>query len=92
LAAAVRRRPLLDPGELIAAGWDQLHPRLDAYLDVGLTNSAIRQAGIAPLDALIGRFVAELAGRQNSGQRSVLRRSAFLLAEYSTERRALGSR
>jgi hypothetical protein len=51
LAAAVRRRPDLDPGELIAAGWDQLHPQLDAYLDVGLTKFVIRQAGTAPLDA-----------------------------------------
>jgi hypothetical protein len=30
LAAAVRRRPDLDTGELIAAGWDQLHPQLKA--------------------------------------------------------------
>jgi hypothetical protein len=39
--------------------------QLDAYLDVGLTKFAIRQAGTAPLDAFIDRFVAELAGRQN---------------------------
>jgi hypothetical protein len=92
LAAAVRRRPDVDPGELIAAGGDQLHPQLDANLDVGLTKLVIRQAGTAPLDAFIDRFVAELAGRQNCGQRSVLRQSAFLLAEWSTECRALGSR
>jgi hypothetical protein len=56
LAAAVRRRPDLDPGELIAAGGDQLHPQLDAYLDLGLTKFAIRQAGTAPVDAFIDRF------------------------------------
>ena len=66
LAAAVRRRrPDLDPGEVIAAGWDQLHRRLDAYLDAGLTKFVIRPVGGAPLDGFIDRFVAELAGRQN---------------------------
>jgi probable F420-dependent oxidoreductase len=66
LAAAVRRRrPDLDPGELIAAGWDQLHWQLDAYLEAGLTKFVIFPAGRAPLDGFIDRFVAELAGRQN---------------------------
>jgi probable F420-dependent oxidoreductase len=66
LAAAVRRRrPDLDPRELIAVGWDQLHRQLDAYLDAGLTKFVIRPAGKAPLDGFIDRFVAELADRQN---------------------------
>jgi len=66
LAAAVRRRrPDLDPGELIAAGWDRLHRQLDAYLDAGLTKFVIRPVGGAPLDGFIDRFVAELVGRQN---------------------------
>jgi len=66
LAAAVRRRrPDLDPSELIAAGWDQLHRQVDAYLDAGLTKFVIRPAGRASLDGFIDRFVAELAGRQN---------------------------
>jgi probable F420-dependent oxidoreductase len=66
LAAAVRqRRPDLDPGELIAAGWDQLHRRLDGYLEAGLTKFVIRPVGKAPLDGFIDRFVAELVGRQN---------------------------
>jgi probable F420-dependent oxidoreductase len=66
LAAAVRqRRPDLDPGELIAVGWDRLHRQLDAYLDAGLTKFVIRPTGGAPLDGFIDRFVAELAGRQN---------------------------
>jgi probable F420-dependent oxidoreductase len=64
-AAARRRRPDLDPHELIAAGWDQLHRQLDAYLDAGLTKFVIRPAGGASLDGFIDRFVAELAGRQN---------------------------
>ena len=64
-AAARRRRPDVDPGELIAVGWDRLHRQLDAYLDAGLTKFVIRPAGRAPLDGFIDRFVAELAGRQN---------------------------
>jgi probable F420-dependent oxidoreductase len=65
VAAARRRRPDVDPGELIAAGWDQLHRRLDGYLDAGLTKFVIRPAGRGPLDGFIDRFVTELAGRQN---------------------------
>ena len=66
LAAAVRRRrPDVDPAELIAADWDQLHRQLDGYLDAGLTKFVIRQAGSAPVDTFIDQFVAELAGRQN---------------------------
>ncbi|MBS2079668.1 TIGR03854 family LLM class F420-dependent oxidoreductase, partial [Mycobacterium tuberculosis] len=66
LAAAVRkRRPDLDPGELIAAGWAQLHRQLDAYLEAGLTKFVIRPAGRAPVDGFLDRFVYELVGRQN---------------------------
>lgn len=63
--AVRRRRPDLDPGDLIAAGWDQLHRQLDAYLDAGLTKFVIRPAGSTPLNEFIDRFVAELVGRQN---------------------------
>jgi hypothetical protein len=70
LAAAVLRRPDLDPGELIAAGWDQPHPQLDAYLDVGLTKFAIRQAGTAPLDASsAGSLPSWRAGRTEANDR-----------------------
>ncbi len=64
-AAAHRRRPDVDPSDLIAAGWDQLHRRLDAYLDAGLTKFVIRPAGGGPLAGFIDRFVAELVARQN---------------------------
>jgi probable F420-dependent oxidoreductase len=66
LATAARsRRPDVDPNELIATGWDQLHRRLDGYLDAGLTKFVIRPAGRTPLNEFIDRFVAELVGRQN---------------------------
>jgi probable F420-dependent oxidoreductase len=64
-AAARRRRPDLDPGELIAASWDRLHRQLDAYIEAGLTKFVIRPAGGAPVDDFIDRFVTELVGRQN---------------------------
>jgi probable F420-dependent oxidoreductase len=64
-AAARRRRPDLDPAELIAAGWDRLHRQLDAYIDAGLTKFVIRPAGAVPIEAFLDRFVAELVGRQN---------------------------
>jgi probable F420-dependent oxidoreductase len=65
VAAARRRRPGLDPGELIAAGWDRLHRRLDAYIDAGLTKFVIRPVGRTPMDGFIDRFVTELVSRQN---------------------------
>ncbi|GBG37680.1 TIGR03854 family LLM class F420-dependent oxidoreductase [Mycobacterium montefiorense] len=65
VAAARRRRPDVDPADLIAVDWDQLHRRLDAYLDAGLTKFVIRPAGSAPLDGFIERFIEELVGRQN---------------------------
>ncbi|SPM33638.1 Flavin-dependent oxidoreductase, luciferase family (includes alkanesulfonate monooxygenase SsuD and methylene tetrahydromethanopterin reductase), partial [Mycobacterium rhizamassiliense] len=66
LASAVhRRRPDIDPGELVAAGWDRLHRQLDAYLDAGLTKFVIRPTGDGPVADFIDRFVAELVGRQN---------------------------
>jgi probable F420-dependent oxidoreductase len=64
-AAARRRRPGLDPGELVAVDWDQLHRQLDAYIDAGLTKFVIRPAGRVRLDGFIDRFVTELVGRQN---------------------------
>jgi probable F420-dependent oxidoreductase len=65
IAAARNRRPDIDPAELIAAGWDQLHRQLDGYVEAGLTKFVIRPAGGGSLDGFIDRFVAELAGRQN---------------------------
>jgi probable F420-dependent oxidoreductase len=66
VAAAVRRRrPDLEPDELVAAGWDRLHRQLDAYLDAGLTKFVIRPVGSAPVGDFVDRFVAELVGRQN---------------------------
>lgn len=64
-AAARQRRPDADPADLIAAGWDQLHRQLDAYIDAGLTKFVIRPAGGAPLDGFLDRFVTELTARQN---------------------------
>jgi probable F420-dependent oxidoreductase len=66
LAAAVRRRrPDVDPADLIAGDWPQLHRQLDAYLAAGLTKFVIRPALPADIGEFIDRFVAELVPRQN---------------------------
>jgi probable F420-dependent oxidoreductase len=66
LAAAVRhRRPDVDPADLVAADWGQLHRQLDRYVDAGLTKFVIRQADNGPVEAFIDRFATELAGREN---------------------------
>lgn len=63
--ATRRRRPDVDPAELAAADWPQLHRLLDGYLAAGLTKFVIRPAGGAPPEAFVERFVAELLPRQN---------------------------
>jgi probable F420-dependent oxidoreductase len=65
VAAVGRRRPDVDPAELIAAGWSGLHRQLDAYLEAGLTKFVIRPAGQSRTPDFIDRFVAELVPRQN---------------------------
>jgi probable F420-dependent oxidoreductase len=60
-----RRRPDVDPGELIAADWPALHRQLDGYLAAGLTKFVIRPAGGVPQDAFVERFVTELLPREN---------------------------
>ncbi|HET7665198.1 MAG TPA: TIGR03854 family LLM class F420-dependent oxidoreductase [Mycobacterium sp.] len=65
VAAAKRRRPDVDPADLIARDWSQLHRNLDAYLAAGLTKFVIRPAPQADIDDFIDRFVAELLPRQN---------------------------
>jgi probable F420-dependent oxidoreductase len=66
LDAVRRRRPEVDPTELISEGWSQLHRRLDEYIDAGLTKFVIRPVGInADMDSFIARFAAELLPREN---------------------------
>lgn len=65
LAAVRKRRPDLDPAELIAPDWPTLHRQLDEYLAAGLTKFVIRPAGGIDSEAFIDRFVTELLPRQN---------------------------
>jgi len=60
-----RRRPDVDPAELIAVDWPALHRQLDAYIAAGLTKFVIRPAGDVPTAAFIERFATELLPRQN---------------------------
>jgi probable F420-dependent oxidoreductase len=65
VAAVKRRRPDLDPCELIADDWPRLHRQLDAYLAAGLTKFVIRPAHQGRVGDFIDRFAAELLPRQN---------------------------
>ncbi|RDH79208.1 TIGR03854 family LLM class F420-dependent oxidoreductase [Mycolicibacterium moriokaense] len=65
LAAVRKRRPDLDPAELVAADWPTLHRRLDDYIAAGLTKFVIRPAGDVRLEDFVETFVAELLPRQN---------------------------
>jgi probable F420-dependent oxidoreductase len=65
LAAIRKRRPDLDPEELVAADWPTLHRRLDGYIEAGLTKFVIRPAGDVKLPDFLENFVTELLPRQN---------------------------
>jgi len=60
-----KRRPDLDPAELVAADWPTLHRRLDDYIAAGLTKFVIRPAGGTPIIDFLEAFVTELVPRQN---------------------------
>jgi probable F420-dependent oxidoreductase len=64
LAAIRKRRPDLEPTELVAADWTQLHRRLDEYIAAGLTKFVIRPTGTGT-DEFLDTFVKELLPRQN---------------------------
>ncbi|CAN5868332.1 TIGR03854 family LLM class F420-dependent oxidoreductase [soil metagenome] len=66
LTAAVRsRRPDVDPADLVAGDWDQLHRQLDDYVAAGLSKFVIRPAGQRDIEAFTTRFIRELMPRQN---------------------------
>ena len=66
LAATMKdRRPDVDPGDLIAHSWPDLHRLLDGYVDAGLTKFVIYHRGPQPFDEFAEQFVAELLPRQN---------------------------
>ena len=65
LAGIRKRRPDVDPTELIADGWPALHRMIDGYLAAGLTKFVIRPTGGVGIDEFIDRFAAELLPREN---------------------------
>jgi probable F420-dependent oxidoreductase len=65
VTAVKRRRPDLDPAELVAAGWNDLHRQIDGYLAAGLTKFVIRPARGDGMEEFVDRFAAELLPRQN---------------------------
>lgn len=65
IAAVRSRRPDVDPADLVAADWPQLHRQLDGFIAAGLTKFVIRPAGSVEVEAFVDRFAAELLPRQN---------------------------
>ncbi len=65
LAAIRKRRPDIDPTELVAADWPRLHRLLDGYLAAGLTKFVIRPAGGTDTRGFLDAVVTELLPRQN---------------------------
>ncbi|ATL69679.1 TIGR03854 family LLM class F420-dependent oxidoreductase [Nocardia terpenica] len=66
LAAVVRqRRSDLDPADVFAGSWPDLHRLLDGYLEAGLTKFVVRSTTGQPFGEFVERFVAELIPRQN---------------------------
>jgi probable F420-dependent oxidoreductase len=65
LNAVQRRRPDVDPRELVADGWPQLHRMIDEYLAAGLTKFVIRPVDPGGEGQFIDRFGAELLPREN---------------------------
>lgn len=65
LAAVRRRRPDVDPAELVAADWPALHRQLDGYLAAGLSKFVIRTVGETDHRNFLDRFTTELLPRQN---------------------------
>ncbi|MBF6174054.1 TIGR03854 family LLM class F420-dependent oxidoreductase [Nocardia blacklockiae] len=64
-AAIVRRRPGVDPADLIAGSWPDLHRLIDGYLEAGLTKFVVGSVSGRPAEEFVGRFVEELLPRQN---------------------------
>jgi probable F420-dependent oxidoreductase len=64
-AAVRRRRPDVDPTELVADGWARLHEMIDEYVAAGLTKFVVRPAGGGELADFTERFAAELLPREN---------------------------
>jgi probable F420-dependent oxidoreductase len=65
LAGIRKRRPDLDPKDLVAEDWPTLHRRLDDYIAAGLTKFVIRPAGQIGTAEFLDAFVKELVPRQN---------------------------
>lgn len=65
VAAVRRRRPEVDPAELVADGWDALHRLIDGYLAAGLTKFVVRPAFGTDSSAFADRVAAELLPREN---------------------------
>jgi probable F420-dependent oxidoreductase len=59
--AVARRRPGVDPAELIPVGWSALRDSIGAYVAAGLSKFVVRPAAIEPGQDALQRFIDEFA-------------------------------
>ncbi|WP_227979248.1 TIGR03854 family LLM class F420-dependent oxidoreductase [Nocardia spumae] len=60
-----QQRADLDPADLMAGSWADLHRLIDGYLEAGLSKFVVVPAGGSLTDGFLDRFAAELLPRQN---------------------------
>ncbi len=61
----VRQRPDIDPADLVAGSWPELHRLIDAHIAAGLTKFVVAPVGGRMPQSFPDRFAAELLPRQN---------------------------
>jgi probable F420-dependent oxidoreductase len=62
LADAVgRRRPGVDPADLVSVGWPALRDRIGEYVAAGLSKFVVRPAAMPGGNGELGRFIADFA-------------------------------
>ncbi|MEV5650030.1 TIGR03854 family LLM class F420-dependent oxidoreductase [Nocardia sp. NPDC052254] len=64
-ARIAQQRPDIDPADLVAGSWPQLHRLVDAHLAAGLSKFVVVPAAGDVSGDFLDRFVAELLPRQN---------------------------
>ncbi|MFF2059880.1 TIGR03854 family LLM class F420-dependent oxidoreductase [Rhodococcus qingshengii] len=57
------QRPEVNPAELVATSWPDLHRLIDDYIEAGLSKFVVIPA-VASMEAFVDRFAAELVPRQ----------------------------
>lgn len=55
----------MDPSDLVAGSWKELHRLIDGYLEAGLSKFVVGTVGETPVGEFLDGFITELLPRQN---------------------------